>query len=108
MSTDVLEHLPAALVPLMLAEFSRVATERLFLAIAVTPEVNLFGGVVLHETVEAPLWWRTKFESTGVWSCDPPTPMLRCGGRCSNNHSIWMVCNRTAQVADTHGRALVL
>ena len=46
MSTDVLEHLPAALVPLMLAEFSRVATERLFLAIAVTPEVNLFGGVV--------------------------------------------------------------
>ena len=51
MTTDVLEHVPEPLLPTVVAEFTRVAVEALFMAISVVAERVKFGNATLHETV---------------------------------------------------------
>jgi 2-polyprenyl-3-methyl-5-hydroxy-6-metoxy-1,4-benzoquinol methylase len=79
MSTDMLEHLPTELVPLAVAEMTRVATEALFLVIAAGPDAKL--GVQLHETRQTYPWWQRQREASGHWLC-VPMPAFRSANWC--------------------------
>lgn len=52
---DVLEHLPAAAIPAVLAEIARVATYAVF---TVGMHSDVMGGVELHLTIRDLAWWR--------------------------------------------------
>lgn len=88
-STDVLEHIPPALVPAAMKEFGRVVRRALFLGVAGKPEgavmrsgqlaagyvARLKGGerqseVGLHETNHGPEWWVEELVSADRrWQC---------------------------------------
>ena len=81
LSTDVLEHIYAKDIPLVISEFCRVVNKYLFLQIAEKHETNtgplekvkgidsadefLSGINSLHLTTEGKEWWIKQFESTG-------------------------------------------
>lgn len=93
MSTDVLEHVPAARVDSVVSEFTRVAREALFLVIALNVEGSKFGNVgLLHETVQSESWWRSKFESGRQWRCQSSRHTT---SRAHHLHNAWLQCNRT-------------
>jgi len=68
-SSDVLEHIQPADVPIMAAEVSRVVQRYLFLRIASFPENMGFcdgiDGGNCHRTVENETWWYQQFEPFG-------------------------------------------
>ena len=101
LSTDVLEHLPRGLVPGVVAEFTRVATDALFLQIAKALEskssIPLYMNKLskqahqadqLHETVEDGPWWKAQFEAAGAWSCAVKPPPRK------PDAAFWMQCTR--------------
>ena len=77
MTTDVLEHVPPSLVGAVVREFTRVATRRLFCAVATKPEsgrvaaplLRLHNVSALHENGA---WWKSQFVAAGEWACDVP------------------------------------
>eukprot|EP00908_Phaeocystis_cordata_P000751 Transcript_10834.p1 GENE.Transcript_10834~~Transcript_10834.p1 ORF type:complete len:511 (+),score=15.94 Transcript_10834:381-1913(+) len=99
-STDVMEHVPAALVPKVAAEFTRVTRGALFLNIAkasespssqarfttrLSPQTKI---TALHETVADEAWWKAQFEAEGNLNCTTRPPTRK------PDASFWMQCER--------------
>lgn len=117
LSTDVLEHMPEALVATVVAEFTRVASDDLFLKIAAMPEGNrqvhkLDADVKqadnLHETIRGTDWWTSQFEAARQWKCQVPatfelkhSPSIP-GENIGTDHLghyiswFWLVCKRVS------------
>jgi SAM-dependent methyltransferase len=103
-STDVLEHVPEPLVPAVVSEMTRVASEHLFLNIAAVPEFNKrpHGALteserqapLLHETVHDHIWWQAQFDNTSKWICSVPHKQVRRSRGHPRETAFTLVCNR--------------
>ena len=96
MTTDVLEHVPEPLLPTVVAEFTRVAVEALFMAISVVAERVKFGNATLHETVRKGSWWKAAFEASNHWRCRHSYPECPAVSHCARHAAeiAWVQCER--------------
>ena len=96
MTTDMLEHVPEPLLPKVVAEFTRVAVEALFMAISVVVEHNKFGNATLHETVKKGAWWKAAFEASNHWRCRHSRPECPAVSHCARHAKeiAWVQCLR--------------
>lgn len=95
MTTDVLEHVPPALLPTVLSEFSRITKPTrswLFIGVSTKVEHRKFAGTRLHETVQNGLSWKATIEQGGAgWRCALPPVRVRGWTRLS---TAWLRCER--------------